>query len=213
MSVFALKILACISMVIDHLGAVVFPDALWMRYVGRLSFPIFAFLLAEGFYRTKNIKKYLFRMGIFALISEVPFDLALKDGIVDMSSQNVYFTLFLGLLMLYLIKWTNAPYLKVIIIVSVMAIAQQIHCDYRYPGIWMILSFALLRDLPMFKNLNIISANVRLFATKIQVAGALALIPIGLYNGKKGPSWKYFFYAFYPVHLLMIYFAKEYLIW
>lgn len=60
MSVFALKILACISMVIDHLGAVVYPDALWMRYVGRLSFPIFAFLLAEGFYHTKNVKKYLY---------------------------------------------------------------------------------------------------------------------------------------------------------
>ncbi len=191
-------------MLIDHIGAAIYPDELWMRYVGRISFPIFAFLLVEGFYHTKNVKKYLVRMGIFALLSEVPFDLALKEGMVDFSSQNVYFTLFLGLLMLYLIKWTDVLYLRILIIVSIMVIAQQIHCDYRYPGIWTILSFAALRDLPLFKNLNIIGVNVRLFATRIQVAGALALIPIGLYNGKKGPSWKYFFYAFYPVHLLIV---------
>ena len=213
MSVFALKVLACLSMLMDHIGCAIYPDQKWMRYVGRFAFPIYAFLLVEGFYHTKDVKKYLLRMGIFALISEIPFNLALKDGMFDPSSQNVYFTLFLGLLMLFLIKWTDALYLKALIIISIMAVAQQIHCDYRYPGIWMILSFAALRDLPLFKNLNFIAVNVRLFASKIQVAGALSLIPIGLYNGKKGPSFKYFFYAFYPVHLLMIYLVREYLIW
>ena len=200
-------------MLIDHLGCTIYPDLLWMRYVGRLAFPIYAFLLAEGFYRTKNVKKYLLRLGIFAIISEIPFDLALKEGMIDMSSQNVYFTLFLGLLMLYLIRWTDSIFLRILTIVAIMVTAQEIHCDYRYPGIWMILSFAALRDLPFFKNLNVIGVNVRLFFTKVQVAGALALIPIGLYNGKKGPSWKYFFYCFYPIHLLVIYLVREYLIW
>ncbi len=205
MTVFSLKILACVSMFIDHLGVALFPDLVWMRYVGRLAFPIYAFLLTEGYRHTSDVKKYLGRLFVFALISEVPFDLVLKGSFFYLKSQNVLFTLFLGLLLLYIIDHSNDLFTRGAAVISVMLIAQYVHCDYRYPGIWMMLIFAYLRDIPLFEGINIAAVNIRLFASPIQTAGAAALFPIALYNGKKGPSLKYFFYFFFPGHLLIIY--------
>ena len=211
MSVFTLKIIACISMVIDHAGAHLFPEAVWMRYVGRLAFPIYAFLIAEGYRHTKDVKKYLLRLFIFALVSEIPYDLLGKDCLFNWGAQNVFFTLFSGLLMLFLMDWTNSLILKAFTFVSFMWIAEYCHFTYRYPGIYMIFAFDYFRDIPLLRDLNIIAANIRLFTAKIQVAGSLAIIPLSFYNGKRGPSWKYFFYAFYPCHLLIIYLVKKYL--
>ncbi len=208
MSVFSLKIIACISMFIDHLGHAVFPGQVWMRYVGRLAFPIYCFLLTEGYYHTRDVRKYLMRLFAFGIISEIPFDLVLNGGWYVPKSQNVYFTLFLGLLMLYIIDWSNSILIQGLAVISIMCIAQYIHCDYRYPGIWMILSFACFRDLPLFAGINVSGVNIKLFTSKIQSAGALSLIPISLYNGKKGPSSKACFYAFYPVHLMVIWLLK-----
>ncbi len=196
-------------MVIDHCGSYLFPDAEWMRYVGRFAFPIYCFLLTEGYRHTRNIKKYMIRIGAFALISEIPYDLLGHDSFMYWGSQNVFFTLFLGLLMLYLMDWTNSVIIKAFILISVMAISQYCHFSYRYPGIFMIFVFDYFRDLPFFRDLNIIAANIRLYYAKMQVAGSLAIIPIYFYNGKRGPSWKYFFYLFYPVHLLVIYYVKN----
>ncbi len=210
MSAFTLKLIACISMVFDHCGAYLFPEAVWMRYVGRFSFPIYAFLLTEGFRHTRNIKKYLFRLLLFALVSEIPYDLLGHDTFFYPGSQNAFFTLFSGLLMLYIMEWTNSTALKCFILISVMAITEICHFNYRYPGIFMIFAFDYFRDLPILRDLNIIAANIRLYYAKIQVAGSLAIIPISLYNGKRGPSWKVFFYLFYPIHLMVIYFVKKY---
>ena len=209
MSVFSLKLIALLSMVIDHIGAVLFPDKLWLRYIGRLAFPIFCFLLTEGFRHTSDIRKYSLRLLIFSLISEVPFDLALHGKVFYPKSQNVFITLFLGLMMLYIIEWSSSLYISVIAVVSIMYIAQIIHCDYRYPGIMMILMFYCFKDFSFLGALNISGVNFRMFESKVQAAGALALLPISLYNGKKGPSFKYLDYFVYPVHFLVLYLIKQ----
>lgn len=198
-------------MVIDHAGAYLFPEAEWMRYVGRLAFPIYCFLLTEGYHHTRDVKKYLLRLLFFALISEIPYDMLGKDSLFYWGSQNVFFTLFSGLLMLCFMDWTNSVILKAFILVSFMWIGEYCHFSYRYPGIYMIFAFDYFRDLPFLRDLNIIAANIRLFTAKSQAAGSLAIIPLSFYNGKRGPSWKYFFYAFYPCHLLIIYLVKKYL--
>ena len=93
-----LKIIAMVSMVFDHTGDVFFPEMQWMRIVGRLAMPIFSFCIAEGYVHTRNRKKYLLRMGIFALVSEVPFDLAF-EGKISLDHQNIMLTFFLQYLL------------------------------------------------------------------------------------------------------------------
>ena len=97
MTAFRLKIIAIITMLIDHVSAVfplTFP--LWFRYIGRIAFPVFAYMIAQGSRHTNNIWKYLLRLGIFALVSEIPFDLAFRDEISFIRDTNIFYTLFLG---------------------------------------------------------------------------------------------------------------------
>ncbi len=197
-------------MVTDHAGHTLFPGKEWMRCVGRLAFPIYCFLLTEGFKHTRNVFKYMGRLLLFGFISEVPYDLINSGKAFDPSSQNVYFTLFLGVLMMFLIERSNDITLKALALVSVMLCAETLHVTYSFRGIYMILSFYLFKDFPLLAGLNFLAANIRLYRTKIQYYGGFALIPVFLYNGKKGPAMKYFFYLFYPLHLILIYLTKRY---
>ena len=97
----ALKIIACVSMLIDHIGIVFVDNNLFMRAVGRLAFPVFAFLLVQGLLRTSDVRRYLLRLGIFAVVSEMPFDLAMHDTIWYPGAQNIFFTLTAGLFAIY----------------------------------------------------------------------------------------------------------------
>ena len=209
MSAFTLKIIACIAMVIDHTGEFLFPGTVWMRCVGRFAFPIYCFLLTEGFKHSRDIRNYLMRLLAFAFVSELPYNLIHSGRFICPELQNVFFTLFLGLLMMYLLEWTESAVLRAFIVVSAMIFAETFHFSYRYPGILMIYIFYSLRDFPMLRDLNILAANIRLFDADIQSLGGLALIPVSFYNGKRGPSMKYFFYAFYPVHLMVIWLAMK----
>ncbi|NLG02851.1 MAG: hypothetical protein GX567_03310, partial [Clostridia bacterium] len=130
-----LKIIAIITMLIDHIAAVVLADYLSidgirtiykiMRSIGRLGFPIFCFLLVEGFMHTRDIKRYARNLGLFALISEVPFDLAFKHKLIYLDYQNVFFTLFLSLLAIWIISLIeeNEQWNKVHQLLSVIAAA------------------------------------------------------------------------------------------
>ena len=103
MSAFVLKIIACITMFIDHLGYAVFHgEASWFNYIGRLAFPIFAFQISEGFHYTKNVKKYFARLLLFAIFSQIPFMLFLSIFSTNIYKLNVFFTLFLGLFSIYI---------------------------------------------------------------------------------------------------------------
>ena len=88
-----------ISMVFDHVGDMFFPGVMWLRMIGRLAMPLFSFCIAEGYIHTKDRKKYILRLGIFALISEVPFDLAF-EGKINLSHQNIMLTFFLAVIAL-----------------------------------------------------------------------------------------------------------------
>ena len=98
-----LKSIACISMLIDHFGIVFMENNRLMRAMGRLAFPIFAFLIVQGLFHTSDIRKYIVRLGLFAVVSEIPFDLAMHDTLWYPGAQNIFFTLTAGLFALSLI--------------------------------------------------------------------------------------------------------------
>ena len=206
-----LKLIACLSMFIDHLGAVCFSGMMGFRIIGRLAFPIYCFLLVEGAVHTRNMKKYILRMGIFALISEVPFDLAFYHRLVYMGHQNVFFTLGLGLLAIWFlehpIEQLDIPDVlyKLLVIIAAGLIAEFFNTDYGFTGIAVICIFYYLRGQPQLKYP--IAAILLAAMGGVKVYAVLALIPILLYNGQRGRQTKvmqYGFYIFYPTHLLLI---------
>ena len=205
---FQLKWIAILTMAVDHVGAVLFPGQLIFRYIGRISFPIFCFLLTEGFFHTRNIEKYMIRLGIIALISEIPYDLAFRNVLLETEHQNVFFTLFLGVLLMYILEKSGEIWIKATWIILFSWIAATIRSDYGYKAIILICIYYFLRNNLSAKT--ILGAGWNIFwGNTIQYYGVLATIPICLYNGEKGKSMKYFFYAFYPVHLLILYIVNR----
>lgn len=201
---FQLKVIALVTMIIDHVGAVFFPEYLWFRIIGRLSFPIFCYLLVEGFFYTKNVILYMTRLLVMALISEVPFDLLFFGKILDFQHQNIFFTLFLGLLMMYVFAVRIETPVRVISAILLMLISELLHTDYSATGLLMILVFFLFRERRMlYRNLGVAGVNIGLMGG-IQSFGAFALIPISLHNKEQGRRAKWF-YAVYPVHLLILF--------
>ncbi len=209
---FTLKMIAIITMVIDHTGAILFPQNLIFRYIGRIAFPIFCFLLVEGFHYTKNIRKYMARMAGFAMISEIPYDLAFRGKILEFHHQNVFFTLLLGLVMMYFLEHTTVMVEKIALVLVVMSAAYMIHCDYGYRGLLLILVFYVFIEKRMIACTAEAAWNLIWSVWKIQIYGAISAFPILMYNGKQGRKMKYFFYVFYPVHLLLIYSIGRYLL-
>lgn len=201
---FTLKLIAVFAMLIDHIGLLLFPECSILRVVGRLAFPIFAYALAEGFVYTKNIKKYLIRLGIFAFVSEVPFDLVVSGKWIDFELQNIFFTLFFALAALALMEKTTNVFLKMLIGTIVTLLAGGACFDYGCMGILMVFLFYYLREKKMWQVFAI-AILLLLTSGGIQLFAMLAFIPILMHNRKQGPKWKLFFYLFYPIHLLLIY--------
>ncbi|HPF83207.1 MAG TPA: TraX family protein [Bacilli bacterium] len=307
-----LKIIAMVTMLLDHIGAGILDRvlisngleavsffnigaitsfgnfqiigyiALIFRILGRLAFPIYCYLLVEGFKYTKDIKKYILRLLLFAIISEIPFDLAFAGKLISFEQQNIFFSLALGMtllwsyksinkykdnkillktlsfismfaisgIILFLIsfaKWGDKSiielgfnymviiyliallftfisyiilkkktslqsiqirYSKLLSLIIFSVIAFIIKCDYSF-GILVILTIIYI-----FRNKKIKSFIYGIIALAFfdhcEILGIFSVIPIGLYNGKKGLSMKYVFYIFYPLHLLIIYFICAY---
>ncbi|MEG1596178.1 MAG: TraX family protein [Lachnospiraceae bacterium] len=208
---FQLKIIAIFAMVLDHCGAILFPQIVILRYLGRLAFPIFCFLLVEGFVHTHNVRAYEVRLFLFALLSELPFDLAFYQTFFYWEHQNVFFTLFLGLLLLDCLTYCKKEWIQFLMIIGILAVAIGIKCDYDAMGILFILIFYFMRKnkakkLLLFSAANFIGCGFQ----PQQAAASLSIIPLWLYNGKKGPSMTWFFYLFYPLHLLILYSILQY---
>lgn len=191
-------------MVIDHIGAIFFPEEWMFRYIGRVAFPIFCFLLTEGVYYTHDIRRYMLRLGIFAVISEVPYDLAFHGEILEFEGQNVFFTLFLGVMLLYLLEKGGEWPVKVMEVLLFMWIAVMLKTDYSFKGILLISMFYFLREYRWIRLAGGALWNF-LWNNPIQEYGVLSVIPLALYNGERGKSMKYFFYIFYPLHLMILF--------
>lgn len=300
-----IKIIAVVTMLIDHIAAgiltrmliargllslsndfgqamrwfmengVLYYGMVAMRMAGRLGFPIFCFLLVEGFQKTKNIRKYILRLGLFALLSEVPFDLAFSGQVLEAGYQNVYFTLLFGILGLLAFDWfagceigrvprivlsaagilllpcygamkicrllsdwfllpAGGAVFLIVYAVSLAAMlifyviyrnrrgsdrawrvcadlaaltvamlaADLLRTDYGGMGVLTIAFMYLFRR---GKVRSMLAGCIVLSVMSLsEITAFLTLIPVAFYNGERGLKLKYFFYAFYPVHLLII---------
>lgn len=254
-----LKLIALITMLIDHIAAVVIwriyeasfgitasmqlsnaigdKIVVWvagnqdivytiyelMRYVGRMAFPIYCFLLVEGFIHTRSVVKYALRLFAFAFISEIPFDLAIAGQLWSMDYSNVFFTLVLGLLSVWVISYivkfyefwqekqwepilgtiiTGAAGLVVVVLFGGFA-EMVLHTDYGFAGIVAILILYLFRKQ---RELGFVICVLALsvLSSSTEILALLMLYPLMIYDGTRGKQMKYVYYAFYPVHLLVL---------
>lgn len=206
----ALKIIAAVSMLIDHIGDLFFPGVFWMRAVGRIAMPVFAFCVAEGCRYTKHRGKYLLRLFLFALISELPFDLAIF-GKIYIGHQNILFTFFLAAAGIFLFEWDEQRPFRGVLWLAMMALMPfMILSDYTIFAVGTVYIFYFLKDRAFVLRQT---AGV-LFAAVTRTMGyyaftGISLIPLLMYNGEKGKGMKYFFYIFYPGHLLLLYLIRR----
>lgn len=200
-----LKIIAMLTMLVDHVGF--FTNNLPMRMIGRIAFPIFAFQISEGFSHTKNKRKYILKLLLFAIISEIPFNLFLNKTIFYPHQQNVVFTLLFGLLIINCLNTLfNKPQiyrgiLSVIVIPILLGLSLLIHTDYEIWGVLIIVIFYLCKK---FKTLYIL--QFLLLCAKNPFS-AISMLFILMYNGGKGSINKpvqTICYWFYPLHMLIL---------
>ena len=207
-----LRILALFLMLLDHLWATVVPGNNWMTYVGRMAFPIFAFQAAEGYHHTHDFKGYCKRLAIFALVSEIPFNLMIFSSPIFPFHQNVMLTLLLGLLACR--AWDRKQWWKVALLLLAGVVTFP---DYGVMGVLTVLMFHVLRDWKWAQLLMLIAINyfgyegqhllLGRMEIPVQAFAILAFIPIFLYNGEKGRGGKalqYGSYVFYPLHMLIL---------
>lgn len=216
---FTLKVIAILAMTIDHIGAFLYPEDLWFRIVGRLTIPIIAFLIVEGYHHTSNIKRYLLRLFGFALLAQPVYWLMLSSGL------NVLFDLLIGMGVTLIIDRYKLGWLKYLFVACVSLIAIYISLDWWHLAILMIFIFNQWRGnfkAIAFGILTLFTANYLLFALVANTTAnqsvllthttnlyCIATLPlIYLYNGVRGKDYRYFFYLYYPSHFLFIYLIK-----
>lgn len=230
-----LHIIAMAFMLCDHLWAtVVLGNHQWLTAIGRLAFPIFAFLIAEGYFHTRSFKKYALRLLIFAAITEIPFNLMTGGGVFYPVHQNVLWTLLFGLVLIRLNERAREKgrHLWVRILIGVGTVmlglvgGYALFLDFFGVGVVTVLVFYFFRRRKWWclvgqivalwflntQMLGGLGADVTLFGHSFfigyQGLAILSLIPIWLYRGRKGHSsqaFKYFCYAFYPAHMIILY--------
>lgn len=235
----ALHIIAMLFMLMDHLWATLLPAQEWLTCVGRIAFPIFAFMSVEGYFHTHNFKKYLLRMLVFAVISEIPFDLMYGGTWFYPFHQNVIWTLLIGLLSIRIMEAVRETQKKwvYVIVVAVVLIAGAVlgtvcMVDYYGAGVLTVFVFYLFRGRSWWCLLGQAAAlywinvemlgglmyPVPLFGAELELCqqglALLSLPLVWLYHGKQGyhsKKFQYFCYAFYPVHMLILALVLSYI--
>lgn len=223
----ALKTIAFVTMLIDHTASVLLAnmkfavtpmftaagtEITWymiLRTIGRIAFPIYCFLLVEGYMHTRDRKKYGMRLLIFAIISEIPWSLE-HTGTLFSTTHNVFFTLFSGLCAIYVYDNFRSDRMKTaVLLIFIFVISMYAKCDYGIKGTGFILFLYLMRENSLIRAL----VGCCFFARPDTVIPAFAFIQ--LYNGKrgyiKGRVLQYLFYILYPAHMLLLYVLK--LVW
>ena len=229
---FQLKILALVTMAIDHIGAVLleqnphYAEAsvqyldFVFRTIGRLAFPLFCFFIVEGFHYTRNRKKYAIRLLVFALVSEIPFDMAFNGRILEGKYNNVGFTLLIGMLSIWVLdtflgrirqkygdrfqgKLLEGLTIGAVLVVVYLLEYFLIKSDYGAAGVFAIIFLYLFSDRKML-GFAITVVWLGLTCGIIEFISICDLLPLHFYQGRQGRKMKYLFYIFYPVHLLIL---------
>mgnify|MGYP004645442175 FL=1 len=234
LSAAALHILAMTLMLMDHLWATLLPAQDWLTCAGRVAFPIFAFMAVEGYFHTRNFKKYALRMLLFAVLSEIPFDLMYGGTWFYPVHQNVIWTLLLGLVSIYLMekaRKTGKTWLYVLVCLAITLAGAILGTlgmvDYYGAGVLTVFVFYFFRGRKWWcllgQILGLYWINVELLGGlmyPVELLGLelelcqqgfalLSLIPIWLYRGRQGyhsKPFQYLCYGFYPAHMLLLVF-------
>lgn len=230
LSAYNIKLLAIFAMLLDHTAHLIdiapvstLPLAYlsyFMHIAGRLTMPIMCYFISEGYYHTKNLKKYLLNLFLFALISQIPYYVLFTDSVSltflgfikdNIFGTNVLVTLFLGLCALALARAQNIPLIIRITGVLICIIFSN-YSDWRIYGVLWVLAFGLFRPnlnrqfaafflITILRSLLHSSSALGLL---LQFSSLLAIIPLLKYNGERGKKVKYLFYIFYPAHLILL---------
>jgi hypothetical protein len=228
-STFEIKIAAILAMLLDHAGEFFWPQVIWLRWVGRLAFPLFAWLVANGVKHTQDEKKYLIRLVVFAVVSQWPYLWARQSLQPDFWGLNVLFTLALGLLAIWAVKSKANNWGKLGFLFLICAAAVGLKMDYGATGVLSVLASYVFFDswrALVFSQAIIFSAGFWLVGIwnlampgqlKIGISGynellaPLAFLVIYFYDGKLGPKAKYLFYVVYPLQFVIIGFLRRYI--
>lgn len=219
-----LKLIAIITMLFDHFALVFKAElsaplftlmgkgispAFILNKLGRLAFPIFCFLLVEGFIHTRSRRNYAISLAAFALISEIPFNLMKSGQLFYLGSQNIYFTLLIGFAALCIMEKCDNAILKTAFFVGAILLLPFLHVDYGVKGVLLIALIYLLREKTLYRAV---------FAYPLLSGGLAAwcaFVPISMYNGErgfiKGKALKYAFYVFYPLHIAVLLLLRQFL--
>lgn len=218
MSSFSLRLLALLAMFADHAGLALFPGVSIFRCIGRISFPIYCFLIAEGYRHTKDIRAYGRRLLLLAILSEIPFDLLIFGRIASPMEQNVLFSLLMGLMAIYAAElFKRKPVFAFLACVSLCLCAMLANVSYGWLGVVLCLcaheagskvrQVLSMGGALLLYTMSLLLSGVAHSWVLVSLCAPLSLLPILLYNGKRGlrhPSLTFLFYAAYPVHLLAL---------
>lgn len=224
--------MAMVFMLCDHLWGTVIPGNEWLVCIGRIAFPIFAFMIVEGYFHTHNLKKYVLRLLVFAVLSEIPFNLVMGGSVFYLMHQNVLWTFLIAIGLIHLNELARKKgkiWLRILVGVLTFLLGYVIGIltmvDYYHAGILTVLVFYFFRHRKWwcligqilclwYVNVEMISGigyELELFGFEFfftrQALALLALIPIWLYRGKQGyhsKALQYVYYGFYPAHLLIL---------
>jgi hypothetical protein len=215
-----LKIIAIVTMVIDHVGRILYPDLLFLQVIGRLSFPLFAYLVVLGVESTKKPRKYMATLLIFALFSQVPYFLAF--GIQPFERLNILFSLFLSAVTIYYYnKRSMLAFIPLLLSIFLMT-------EGSYYVVLTAVGMKLLKDIPKLGILALVVLNLQFLfisdvESQIQILALFAVPLVFLHikgklkkeilipeNSLAYSIRKYFFYAFYPFHLALLYLITVY---
>ena len=184
--------------------------------IGQMAFPLFAFLLVQGFLHTKNIYKYFFSLLSFGFISEIFFFLAFYNNLVYLQHQNVFFTLSFGLLLLFTLKKVQLKFnndflsnfaIQATLCCLFMFLSFILNFDHGVRGLLLILIFYYFRNCRLISLLFFLLLYCLFHSLNIYLL--FPCIIILLYNGKRGKKkFKYLFYFYYPLHLIVLYIVK-----
>lgn len=228
---FSLHIMAMVFMLCDHLWGTVIPGNDWLTCIGRLSMPIFAFMIVEGYFHTKSLKKYVLRLLIFAVISEIPFNLAMGSRLFYPVHQNILWSFLISIGLIHLNEKVRKKKIWLRIIVGLSTVLAGFisglitMVDYHHAGILTVLAFYFFRERKWWgyigqalclwyintELLGGLGYEINLFGETFffvrQGIAVLSLVPIWLYRGEQGhhsKAFQYVCYLFYPVHLLVL---------